>query len=29
MEHKCTVYVDDADVFKKALMSFRKTQMLC
>jgi len=26
MEHKCTVYADDADVFEKALMSFRKTQ---
>jgi hypothetical protein len=28
MEHNCTVYADDADVFEKALMSFRKTQML-
>jgi hypothetical protein len=26
--HKCAVYADDADVFEKALMSFRKTQML-
>ena len=28
MEHKRTVYADDADEFEKAVMSFRKTPML-